>query len=79
MLEFSNLLPNAVFLLRIRHDDETRNSLVKIRESIESLSHMFDIDKIKLSVTDVNHILYKCEKEELYLTNGKRGVYDIPR
>jgi len=51
---------------------------LKIRESIENLQSLFYNDQITLSVADINHILYKCEKEELFNTNGKRGVYDVP-
>ena len=72
------MLPNSVLLLKIKHYEETTNSLLKIRESIENLQSLFYNDKINLSVVDINHILYKCEKEELYNTNGKRGVYDVP-
>lgn len=68
-----------VFLLKVKYNETISTSLIKIRDSIHDLSLLFQNDKTSLSIADINHILYKCEKEELYITNGKRGVYDIPK
>ena len=66
-----------VFLLKVKHLEEIENSLFGIRKSILDFCSLNE--KIKLSALDINHILFKCEKEELHLTNGKRGVYNIPK
>lgn len=66
-----------VVLLKVNHSEETKNSLINIRSLISEISSLKNENK--LSITDINHILYSCEKEELFLTNGKRGVYDVPK
>lgn len=32
----------------------------------------------RLSLTDLNHVLYRCENEEKDISNQERGPYGLP-
>ena len=69
--------PNTVIILKFKLHDEVRNALVNIEQSLKYIdTHRYELSK-DFSMIDINLMLYKCEREELDNTHGKRGNYNI--
>lgn len=77
LIDFHSLLPNTVIVLKIRHAPRTKEAIVNIRNSLNYLSNKGESLMNEFDLCDLNHALYKCEKEDLDNTNGKRGVYEV--
>lgn len=35
-------------------------------------------EKGPLSLSEINHLLFRCQNEELDISSGKRGTYGLP-
>ena len=68
---------NTVIILKFKLHDEVRNSLINIENTLDYINHNRKELSKNFTMCDMNLILYKCEKEELDNTSGKRGNYKI--
>ena len=76
VLEFNgNIQANTAIILKFKNNDEIRNGLKTIEKGIMEMEHNWKELTDGLEMSDINLILYKCEKEELDNTKGKRGCY----
>jgi hypothetical protein len=63
-------------LLKIDNPDKIKKCFWELRKNID----YFNLENFNfnLDLSDINNILYRCEKEELDNTDNKRGNYEIP-
>jgi glycogen debranching enzyme len=72
-----DFLPNTVILLKLKNVRQKEIQL--LRDNINFLAERGGSLISEFNLCDLNGILYKCEKEELDNSNGKRGNYEIPQ
>lgn len=70
-------MPNTIILLRIKHSNKVKKSIINLRNNLSYLEEKGTSLIKEVDLTDLNQILYKCEKEELDNSREKRGNYDI--
>ena len=76
IINFNSNMPNNVCLvLKFKLTDEVRYSLINIEKEINQINNDWKNLTSNMDICDINLILYKCEKEELDNTKGKRGNY----
>ena len=76
VMDFNNTVqPHTSIIIRFKSSDNTRNALVNIDRGLKDIYANWKDYTKNLDICDVNLILYKCEKEELDNTKGKRGCY----
>ncbi|KAK6362916.1 hypothetical protein TWF730_000368 [Orbilia blumenaviensis] len=69
-------------------DEFPPGSIILLKTWIPTIDRSIDLDKLavsdaeqafqKVSLTDLNFILYRCDSEERDQSDGKIGVYDVP-
>jgi glycogen debranching enzyme len=75
VLEIS-LLPNTVILLKL--SNSKRREIQILKDNIHFLQERGSNMISEFNICDLNGFLYKCEKEELDNTKGRRSNYVIP-
>jgi glycogen debranching enzyme len=69
---FHLMPPGFVCLVRTKQKEDASKAALEL-EQLEFPSDLFE----ETNIADFNHLLYKCEQEELDISGGKRGTYAI--
>jgi len=77
IIDFHSLMPNTIIAMKIKFSDKVKSSMKTIYNSIIFLNKHGEELLNKFDLCDMNHALYRCEKEELDVTANKRGNYNF--
>ena len=73
-MNFHSLSANTAILIKFKYNNNIVKNLVDIDKCLNEIDNL---PEQKFQVEDINHVLFRCEKEELDITNKKRGNYEI--
>ena len=74
MLDFHSLPSNSAVMVKFKFANVNLKSIVEVNKNLRELNH---IETRKIDTEDINHVLFRCEKEELDFSKKLRGNYDI--
>jgi len=80
IIDFHSIKPNTNILLKIKFEDKLNSAIIKLNQTLDYLQDYSTSNEFikNADLCDLNHALFKCEKEELANTYNKRGNYEFP-
>ena len=68
---------NTVIVLKYKLNEKERKIVSNLEKILRKMYDEWPTLTKDVDISDINLVLYKCEKEELDNTNGKRGTYSF--
>jgi glycogen debranching enzyme len=75
-IRFKHFPPGSVLLFEVELPDEAAAAISKLSNIDDDFSIYECFEP--LDATSFSYLFYSCENEELHISEGKRGCYDIP-
>ena len=69
--------PNTVNIVKFKLSIAARKAIIDIEHTLTDIYKFGDTLIMNLSMCDINLMLFKCDKEELDNTKGKRNNYGL--
>ena len=69
--------PNTVIIVKFKLSITARKAIIDIEHALTDIYKLGNTLTLNLSMCDINLMLFKCDKEELDNTNGKRNNYGL--